>query len=97
MQIIGNGDINSPATAKKRLEETGVDALMIGRAAIGRPWIFKEIKHYFETGEELQSPTVPEIVENVKDQLRISLEWKDDERRAVNELRGILPKFSFAT
>lgn len=93
MPIIGNGDINSPSMAKKRLEETGVDALMIGRGAIGRPWIFKEIKHYFETGEELLSPTVPEVVENVKDQLQISLDWKDDERRAVNEMRRHFAKY----
>jgi tRNA-dihydrouridine synthase B len=91
--IIGNGDINSPMLAKQRLDETGVDALMIGRAAIGRPWIFKEIKHYFETGELLEAPFVPEVIKNVKDQLEISLEWKDDERRAVMEMRRHFAKY----
>jgi tRNA-dihydrouridine synthase B len=91
--IIGNGDISSPQRAKQFYEQTGVDALMIGRGAIGRPWIFKEIKHYFQTGEELPSPTVPEVVENVKAQLAISLEWKDDERRAVNEMRRHFAKY----
>lgn len=91
--IIGNGDINGPLRAKQRLDETGVDALMIGRGAIGRPWIFKEIKHYFETGELLPPPTVPEVVENVKDQLKISLSWKDDEIRAVHEMRRHFAKY----
>jgi tRNA-dihydrouridine synthase B len=85
--IIGNGDINGPQKAKRFLDQTGVDALMIGRGSIGRPWIFKEIKHYFETGEELLPPSVPEVIQNVKDQLAISAEWKDDERRAIFEMR----------
>lgn len=49
--IIGNGDITSPEICRQRFEETGVDAVMIGRASFGRPWIFKEVKHYLETGE----------------------------------------------
>ncbi|MDP4206866.1 MAG: tRNA dihydrouridine synthase DusB, partial [Bacteroidota bacterium] len=80
--IIGNGDITGPVQAKEFHELSGVDALMIGRASIGRPWIFQEIKHYFRTGELLPAPTVPEIVANVKDQLTQSVSWKDDERRA---------------
>jgi tRNA-dihydrouridine synthase B len=91
--IIGNGDITSPVRAKQLLNQHGVDGLMIGRGAIGRPWIFKEVKHYFETGEELPPPTVPEVVQNVKDQLTISLEWKDDERRAVFEMRRHFAKY----
>jgi len=91
--IIGNGDINSPQRAKQLSEQTGVDALMIGRGAIGRPWIFKEIKHFFETGEELPAPLVPEVVQNVKDQLAISLEWKDDEKRAIFEMRRHFAKY----
>jgi nifR3 family TIM-barrel protein len=91
--IIGNGDINSPQRAKQFYEQTGVDALMIGRGAIGRPWIFKEVKHFLETGEELPAPMVPEIVQNVKDQLSISLEWKDDERRAIFEMRRHFAKY----
>jgi tRNA-dihydrouridine synthase B len=91
--IIGNGDINSPQKAREFLEMTGVDALMIGRGAIGRPWIFKEVKHYLETGEELPPPLVPEVVKNVKDQLSISLEWKDDELRAIHEMRRHFAKY----
>lgn len=91
--IIGNGDINGPLAAEQFLKQTGVDALMIGRGAIGRPWIFREVKHYFETGELLPPPFVPEVVQNVKDQLAISLEWKDDERRAVFEMRRHFAKY----
>lgn len=91
--IIGNGDINGPIKAKELLDRTGVDALMIGRGAIGRPWIFQEIKHYFKTGELLPPPTVPEIVQNVKDQLAISAEWKDDPIRAVFEMRRHFAKY----
>ncbi|MBP7508279.1 MAG: tRNA dihydrouridine synthase DusB [Prolixibacteraceae bacterium] len=91
--IIGNGDINGPAKARQFLDQTGVDALMIGRGAIGRPWIFSEVKHYLKTGEEMPSPSVPEVVRNVKDQLAISLEWKDDEKRAIHEMRRHFAKY----
>lgn len=91
--IIGNGDINGPIKAKSLLNQTGVDALMIGRGSIGRPWIFKEIKHYFATGEELLPPQVPEVIQNVKDQLTVSAEWKDDERRAIFEMRRHFAKY----
>jgi len=59
--IIANGDIDSPQKAKAVLETTGADAIMIGRAAQGRPWIFREIAHYLQTGEELPPPSVAEI------------------------------------
>jgi tRNA-dihydrouridine synthase B len=59
--IIANGDINSPEEARKVLEYTGVDAVMIGRAAQGRPWIFREISHYLATGSHLPLPEVAEI------------------------------------
>lgn len=91
--IVGNGDINGPLKAMQFYEQTGVDALMIGRGAIGRPWIFKEVKHYFETGEQLPPPTVPYIVQNVKDQMGVSAEWKDDQRRAVFEMRRHFAKY----
>ncbi|AUH53339.1 tRNA dihydrouridine synthase DusB [Chromobacterium sp. ATCC 53434] len=61
--VVANGDIDSPAKARRVLEYTGADAIMIGRAAQGRPWIFREIQHYLETGEELPPPTVGEIRE----------------------------------
>ncbi len=78
--IIGNGDINSAETAKHRLDETGVDALMIGRGSIGRPWLFREIKHFLKTGEKLPLPTVTEVTEILREQMKMNLEWKEDER-----------------
>ena len=85
--IIGNGDITGPEKAKVFLDQSGVDGLMIGRGSIGRPWIFSEVRHYLNTGDLLPPPTVPFVVENVKDQLNQSLTWKDDPRRAVLEMR----------
>jgi tRNA-dihydrouridine synthase B len=59
--VIANGDIVSPRTAKQVLEQTGADAIMIGRAAQGRPWLFREIQHYLETGAELPAPEIDEV------------------------------------
>jgi len=59
--VIANGDIKTPEKAKYVLDYTGVDAVMIGRAAQGRPWIFREIKHYLETGEQLPEPSLEEV------------------------------------
>ncbi|HXF65792.1 MAG TPA: tRNA-dihydrouridine synthase, partial [Burkholderiales bacterium] len=59
--VVANGDIDSPRKAKEVLDRTGADALMIGRAAQGRPWIFREIEHYLQTGEQLPPPRVEEI------------------------------------
>jgi tRNA-dihydrouridine synthase B len=59
--VVANGDINSPEVAREVLARTGVDALMVGRAAQGRPWIFREIAHFIETGEHLPPPSLAEI------------------------------------
>lgn len=91
--IIGNGDINSAEKAKRFLDETGVDALMIGRGAIGRPWLFKEVKHYLKTGELLPFPTVTEIVEILLEQMRLNLEWKDNELSGILMLRRHFAKY----
>ncbi len=91
--IIGNGDINGAKKAEELLKQTGVDALMIGRGAIGRPWIFKEVKHYFETGEVLPPPTVAEIVQNLRDQLQMSIEWRDNVRTGILLMRRHFAKF----
>ncbi|WP_297099720.1 tRNA dihydrouridine synthase DusB [uncultured Draconibacterium sp.] len=91
--IIGNGDINSGKKAKQLLDETGVDALMIGRGAIGRPWLFREVKHYLQTGEELPQPTVNEVVEVLKEQLRLNLEWRDNERSGILMMRRHFAKY----
>ncbi|MFW6257166.1 MAG: tRNA dihydrouridine synthase DusB [Prolixibacteraceae bacterium] len=93
MPIIGNGDINGAEKAKQFLEQTGVDALMIGRASIGRPWIFREIKHYFETGELLRPPTVTEVVDVVREQLQLNLEWRDNERVGILMMRRHFAKY----
>ncbi|NLB93765.1 MAG: tRNA dihydrouridine synthase DusB [Bacteroidales bacterium] len=91
--IIGNGDVTSGEKAKRFLNQSGVDALMIGRGAIGRPWIFKEIKHYLSTGEILPSPTIEEVVVNVREQLQLNLDWKDNERAAILMMRRHLAKY----
>lgn len=91
--IIGNGDIKSPERAAELLRQSGVDGLMIGRPAIGRPWIFREIKHYFETGELLPPPTVDEVVENVREQLQLSIGWKDNERSGILQMRRHFAKY----
>ncbi len=85
--IIGNGDISSPEKAKEYLDRYGVDALMIGRPSIGRPWIFQEIKHYLETGELLPVPTTEEHVNMVRNQLVQTVEWIGDERRGILHMR----------
>ena len=91
--IIGNGDINSAEKAKYLLDKTGVDALMIGRGAIGRPWLFNEVKHYLETGELLPSPNVAEVVEILKEQIRMNLEWKENELTGILMLRRHFAKY----
>ncbi len=74
--VFGNGDIDSGPKAKLYKERYGVDGIMIGRASIGYPWIFREVKHYLETGEELAKPTVKERVDAARRHLKFSLEWK---------------------
>lgn len=74
--IFGNGDIDSPEKALEYRNKYGVDGIMIGRAAIGYPWIFNEIKHYFKTGEYLPKPTISNRVEVCKTHLLKSVEWK---------------------
>lgn len=71
--IIGNGDVTSPELAKKMFDETGVDGVMIGRGAIGNPWIFEQTRHYLETGELLPEPTLQEKLEICAEQLRLSV------------------------
>lgn len=84
--IFGNGDIDSPEKALAYREKYGVDGIMIGRAAIGYPWIFREIKHYFKTGEHLPPPTIEERVTAAKEHLEKSIQWKG-EKLGVVEMR----------
>jgi nifR3 family TIM-barrel protein len=85
--IIGNGDINGAEKAKQCLDESGVDGLMIGRGAIGRPWIFNEIKHYLQTGELLPPPTVTEIIQRTREFMQMTLDWKGHERPTILMMR----------
>ena len=84
--IFGNGDIDSPQKAVEYKEKYGVDGIMIGRAAIGYPWIFNHIKHYRETGELLAEPTMNERMEAAKNHLSWAIDWKG-ERTGVLETR----------
>ena len=86
MPIFGNGDIDSPEKALKYKNEYGIDGIMIGRAAIGYPWIFNEIKQYLKTGEHLEKPTVVDRVEAVRNHLAWAMEWKG-ERLGIVETR----------
>lgn len=94
--IFGNGDIESPQKALEYKNRYGVDGIMIGRAAIGYPWIFREIKHYVQTGELMAPPTLEERVAVCKKHLRKSLEWKGPKvgifemrRHYANYLKGL--------
>ena len=84
--IFGNGDINSPEKAVEYKNKYGVDGIMIGRAAIGYPWIFREIKHFIATGEKRADPTIEERVEVARKHLQKSLEWKGP-IAGINEMR----------
>ena len=84
--IFGNGDIDSPEKAMLWMKEYEVDGVMIGRAAIGNPWIFREIKHYYQTGEFLAPPTLAERVATCHTHLLKSIEWKG-EKTGIFEMR----------
>lgn len=94
--VFGNGDIDSPQKAKEYRDVYGVDGIMIGRASIGYPWIFNEIKHYFETGEVLAEPGVAERIEAARFHLSESVRWKGEvlgilemRRHYTNYFRGL--------
>ena len=90
--IIGNGDIVSPEKAKLAFEQYGVDGIMIGRATYGRPWIFKEIKHFLDTGEKLKPFSIPEKVDLAKYHLKKSIEVKGG-KTGIFELRRHLTSY----
>ena len=99
MPIFGNGDIDSPEKALEYKNKYGLDGMMIGRAAIGYPWIFNEIKHYFETGEHLPKPTIEDRVEAARNHLQWAMDWKGEKlgiletrRHYTNYFKG-LPNF----
>lgn len=84
--IFGNGDIDSPEKAVEYKNRYGVDGVMIGRASIGYPWIFREIKHYIATGEKLAVPTITERVAAARKHFEFSVRWKGD-KLGVFEMR----------
>jgi tRNA-dihydrouridine synthase B len=84
--IIGNGDIDSPERARECFDRYGVDAVMVGRASFGRPWIFREIKHYLETGEKWPDPGFEWKMDVLKQQIRESIA-RLDERRGIIHMR----------
>jgi len=84
--IFGNGDIDTPQKALEYKNRYGVDGVMIGRAAIGSPWIFNEIKHFVQTGETLPLPTIEERIKVCKEHLLFSMKWKG-EKLGILEMR----------
>lgn len=97
--IIGNGDITSPEIAKRMFDDYNVDGIMIGRAAVGRPWLFRNVKHYLRTGEILADPILDEKVDLAIMHFKKSLEWKKEpvgifemRRHFSNYFKG-LPNF----
>jgi nifR3 family TIM-barrel protein len=87
--IIGNGDITSPESCRQAFDRYGVDAVMIGRASIGAPWIFKEIKHYLQTGEMLPKPSFSEHLDILKRQIWQSIARTDERRGILHSRRHI--------
>ncbi len=97
--VFGNGDVNTPELAMKMRDEYGLDGAMIGRASIGYPWFFREVKHFFETGEHMAKPTMQERVEVARRHLEMSIAWKGEtlgvfetRRHYTNYFKGI-PNF----
>tara|TARA_B100001778_G_scaffold286730_1_gene254183 strand:+ start:242 stop:1231 length:990 start_codon:yes stop_codon:yes gene_type:complete len=94
--VFGNGDINSPQKAVEYKNRFGVDGVMIGRASIGNPWFFNQVKHYIKTGETLESPSIDERLKVVKEHLDFSIRWKGEKlgllemrRHYANYFKGI--------
>jgi len=85
--IFGNGDVNTPEKAMLMRDEFGLDGAMIGRATIGNPWFFKQVKHFFETGEHLPEISIAERVTMAKRHLEKSITWKENEIVGIMEMR----------
>ena len=97
--VFGNGDVDSPEAAVRMRDDFGLDGAMIGRAAIGYPWFFREVKHYFKTGEHLPPPTMAQRVSAARRHLQMSIDWKGEtlgvletRRHYSNYFKGI-PNF----
>ena len=97
--VFGNGDVDSPEAAVRMRDAYGLDGAMIGRASIGYPWFFREVKHYIETGEHLPAPTMAQRVEAARRHLQMAIDWKGEKlgvletrRHYSNYFKGI-PNF----
>lgn len=87
--IIGNGDVTTPERAKECFDRYGVDAVMVGRGSIGKPWIFKEISHFLQTGEKLPLMSFEEQMQIIKQQVLNSIEWLDERRGIIHSRRHL--------
>ena len=92
--VFGNGDINTPEKAVDMVKKYGADGVMIGRASIGHPFIFREIKHYIKTGEHLAPPTLAERLDACKTHLQKGVEWKGEKLGIFEMRRHYAPYFS---
>ena len=97
--VFGNGDVDTPEAALRMREQFGLDGAMIGRAAIGYPWFFREVKHFFKTGEHLPPPNMEERVHAARRHLQMAIDWKGEKlgvyetrRHYTNYFKGI-PNF----
>jgi len=97
--VFGNGDVTSPEKAMEMRDKFGLDGAMIGRASIGYPWFFREVKHFFQTGEHLDPPTLKERVDAARRHLQMAIDWKGEKlgvfetrRHYTNYFKGI-PNF----
>jgi tRNA-dihydrouridine synthase B len=90
--VIGNGDVDGPEKARLMFDRYGVDGIMIGRATFGRPWIFRDVRHYLDTGQLLPEPTVGEKADLALLHLDKSLEHKEG-KSAIFEMRRHLSNY----
>ena len=97
--VFGNGDVNTPEQAKKMRDEYGLDGAMIGRASIGNPWFFNEVKHFLQTGTHLAPPRLEQKVAVARRHLEMAIDWKGEtlgvletRRHYTNYFKGI-PNF----
>jgi tRNA-dihydrouridine synthase len=97
--VFGNGDVDSPEAARRMRDDYGLDGAMVGRASIGYPWFFSELRHFLNTGEHLDPPGMEERVEAARRHLQMAIEWKgpkvgvfETRRHYTNYFKGI-PNF----
>jgi nifR3 family TIM-barrel protein len=94
--VFGNGDVDTPEQAQRMRDDYGLDGAMIGRASIGNPWFFNQVKHFFETGTHLSSPTIKDRTEMARRHLKMAIDWKGEKlgvfetrRHYTNYFKGI--------